>query len=109
MLPKALEILQKYKSDSDYLLPQISNQYFNRTLKEIASILGITKNLTHHTARKTFASTVLLNNNIPIEVVSKLLGHTKISTTQEYYAELMPERLSRELNKLKEKLSEKLQ
>ncbi|WMC07183.1 site-specific integrase [Elizabethkingia anophelis] len=109
VLPKALEILQKYKSDSEYLLPQISNQYFNRTLKEIASILGITKNLTHHTARKTFASTVLLNNNIPIEVVSKLLGHTKISTTQEYYAELMPERLSTELNKLKEKLSEKLQ
>ncbi|MCT3920029.1 site-specific integrase [Elizabethkingia anophelis] len=105
VLPKALEILQKYKSDSDYLLPQISNQYFNRTLKEIASILGITKNLTHHTARKTFASTVLLNNNIPIEVVSKLLGHTKISTTQEYYAELMPERLSKELLQLSNKIN----
>ncbi|EQB92437.1 site-specific integrase [Elizabethkingia anophelis] len=104
ILPKALEIISKYKSESDFILPRISNQSFNRLLKEIASSVGIAKNLTHHTARKTFASTVLLNNDIPIEVVSKLLGHTKISTTQEYYAELMPEKLSRELIKLKEKL-----
>lgn len=104
ILPKALEIISKYNSENDFVLPRISNQSFNRILKEIALSLGITKNLTHHTARKTFASTVLLNNDIPIEVVSKLLGHTKISTTQEYYAELLPEKLSRELIKLKERL-----
>ena len=93
-----------YSSESDYLLPRISNQSFNRLLKEIASTLEISKNLTHHTARKTFASTVLLNNDIPIEIVSKLLGHSKISTTQEYYAELMPEKLSENLKKLKDRL-----
>lgn len=81
ILPKALKILSRYNSDSQFLLPRISNQSFNRLLKEIATTLEIPKNLTHHTARKTFASTVLLNNDIPIEVVSKLLGHSKISTT----------------------------
>ena len=104
ILPKALEVMQAYSSESEYLLPRISNQSFNRILKEIAITLEISKNLTHHTARKTFASTVLLNNDIPIEVVSKLLGHSKISTTQEYYAELMPEKLSENLKKLKDRL-----
>lgn len=103
ILSKALEIIEKYCSESDYLLPRISNQSFNRLLKEIANVLEISKNLTHHTARKTFASTVLLNNNVPMEVVSKLLGHSKITTTQEYYAELMPEKLSNHLKNLQKK------
>jgi len=104
ILPKALKVINKYSSDSPFVLPRISNQSFNRLLKEIASTLEISKNLTHHTARKTFASTVLLNNDIPIEVVSKLLGHSKISTTQEYYADVMPKKLSENLNKLKDRL-----
>lgn len=104
ILPKALEIMEKYKPESDYVLPRITNQSFNRILKEIAEVLGIAKNLTHHTARKTFASTVLLNNDIPIEIVSQLLGHSKISTTQEYYAQFMPEKLSDSLKGLKNKL-----
>lgn len=104
VLPKALEIIEKYSSESEFLLPRITNQFFNRILKEIAGVVEINKNLTHHTARKTFASTVLLNNNVPMEVVSKLLGHTKITTTQEYYAELMPEKLSEQLKILRKKL-----
>lgn len=104
ILSKALEIIEKYSSESEYLLPRISNQSFNRLLKEIANVLEIPKNLTHHTARKTFASTVLLNNNVPMEVVSKLLGHSKITTTQEYYAELMPEKLSENLKRLKDRI-----
>ena len=104
ILSKAIEIMEKYSSESEFLLPRISNQSFNRLLKVIAAAAKINKNLTHHTARKTFASTVLLNNDIPIEVVSKLLGHSKITTTQEYYAEVMPEKLSEQLNKLKNKL-----
>lgn len=103
ILSKALEIIEKYSSESEFLLPRISNQSFNRLLKEIANVLEIPKNLTHHTARKTFASTVLLNNNVPMEVVSKLLGHSKITTTQEYYAELMPEKLSNHLKNLQKK------
>lgn len=104
ILSKAIEIMAKYSSESEFLLPRISNQSFNRLLKVIAAAIEINKNLTHHTARKTFASTVLLNNDISIEVVSKLLGHSKITTTQEYYAEVMPEKLSEQLNKLKNKL-----
>ncbi len=99
-----LEIIEKYKSESEFLLPRLSNQYFNRLLKEIAVTLGITKKLTHHTGRKTFATTVLLNNNIPIETVSKLLGHSKITTTLSYYAEVMPSKLKLDLEVLKNKL-----
>ena len=102
-----LEIIEKYKSESEYLLPRLSNQYFNRLLKEIAFTLGITKKLTHHTARKTFATTVLLNNNIPIETVSKLLGHSKITTTLSYYAEVMPSKLKLDLEGLKDKFVNK--
>ena len=100
-------ILEKYETEEDFLLPRVSNQYFNRILKEIADLLGINKKLTHHTARKTFATTVLLNNNIPIETVSKLLGHSKISTTLSYYAEVMPDKLKLDLIELKEKLNHK--
>ena len=100
-------ILEKYETEEDFLLPRVSNQYFNRILKEIADLLGINKKLTHHTARKTFATTVLLNNNIPIETVSKLLGHSKITTTLSYYAEVMPDKLKVDLIELKEKLNHK--
>ena len=99
-----LAILEKYKSESEYLLPRITNQYFNRILKEIAEVLEINKKLTHHTARKTFATTILLNNDIPIETVSKLLGHSKITTTLSYYAEVMPSKLKLDLIGLKDKL-----
>jgi integrase len=58
----------------------------------------------HHTARKTFATTVLLNNSIPIETVSKLLGHSKITTTLSYYAEVMPSKLKLDLEGLRDKL-----
>ena len=102
-----LEIIEKYKSESEYILPRLSNQYFNRLLKEIAITLGITKKLTHHTGRKTFATTVLLNNNIPIETVSKLLGHSKITTTLSYYAEVMPSKLKLDLEGLRDKLLNK--
>lgn len=102
-----LEIIEKYKSESDFLLPRLSNQYFNRLLKEIAITLRINKKLTHHTARKTFATTVLLNNNIPIETVSKLLGHSKITTTLAYYAEVMPSKLKVDLEGLRDKLGNK--
>lgn len=100
-----IDILEKYKTEENLLLPRVSNQYFNRILKEIADLLEINKKLTHHTAIKTFATTVLLNNNIPIETVSKLLGHSKISTTLSYYAEVMPDKLKLDLKNLKEKIN----
>ncbi|UEG53369.1 site-specific integrase [Mucilaginibacter daejeonensis] len=95
LLPKALEILRSYGyPDNDgLLLPKISNQKLNAYLKELASKVGITKNLTHHIARKTFASTVLINNDVPVDVASFMLGHSRISTTEEFYAKVQRERV----------------
>jgi site-specific recombinase XerD len=56
----------------------------NSYLKEIADACGIDKTLTFHVARHTFATTVTLSNGVPIETVSKMLGHTNIRTTQHY-------------------------
>jgi site-specific recombinase XerD len=87
-----------------YLLPRISNQKFNSYLKEIAEIVGIEKNLTHHIARKTFATTVLLYNDVPMEIVSELLGHSKMSITQEYYGKIVQSKVSIQMVKLEKKL-----
>ena len=112
LLPKANEVLEKYTSfparqkiDIGFLLPRISNQKFNSYLKEIAEIVGIKKNLTHHIARKTFATTVLLYNGVPMEIVSELLGHSKMSITQDHYAKVVQIRVSEEMIKLNKKLS----
>lgn len=103
LLPKALEILDKYKSDEE-LLPIISNQKFNSYIKEVAEIIGVEKKLTHHIARKTFATTVLLFNDVPIEVVSELLGHSKISTTQDHYAKVVKRKVSEQIINLTKKI-----
>lgn len=85
----AVEIVNRY-GDSDErrvfnkVLPKITNQKLNAYLKVIADLTGIKKNLTHHVARHTCATTILLSNEVPMEVVSKWLGHTNIKTTQIY-------------------------
>lgn len=105
LLSKSKVIIDKYSTaKSKYILPRISNQKFNSYLKEIADIVGIEKNLTHHIARKTFASTVLLYNDVPMEIVSELLGHSKMSTTQEYYAKVVNKKVSQEIIKLASKI-----
>ena len=104
LLTKAEQILTKYESEKT-LLPVISNQQFNSFLKEIGSVLGINKRITHHTARKTFASTVLLYNDIPMETVSELLGHSNIKVTQAHYAKVVQRTVSKQMDKLNIKLS----
>ena len=107
LLPKAKEILDKYDNALNAynaLLPVISNQKFNSYLKEIAEIVGIDKRLTHHIARKTFATTVLLYNDVPMEIVSKLLGHSKITVTQEHYAKVVNKKVSEQMSTLSKKL-----
>lgn len=89
LIDSAKEILAKYANDpvlqiEGKLLPVLSNQKMNAYLKEIADICGINKNITTHCARHTFATTVALGNNVPIEVVSKTLGHSTIKMTQRY-------------------------
>jgi site-specific recombinase XerD len=88
------------------IFPVISNQKLNSYLKEIADLCGITKNLTFHVARHTFATTVTLTNGVPIESVSKMLGHADLKTTQ-IYAKVVEKKISNDMLKLEEKLSQK--
>lgn len=85
LLDIPLMIIDKYKGKTTKgkLLPILSNQKMNSYLKEIADLCGIKKNLTFHLARHTFA-TMTLSKGVPIESVSKMLGHTNIKTTQIY-------------------------
>lgn len=88
MFKYAVEIYKKYDTQerkiSGYILPRMSNPKLNAYLKTIADLVGIQKKLTHHIARHTFATTITLSNEVPLEVVSKWLGHTDIETTQIY-------------------------
>lgn len=111
LLPKAIELIEKYANNvkcqaEGSVLPKMSNQKLNGYLKEIADVSSIKKNITFHLARHTFATTVTLSNGVPIESVSKMLGHTKISTTQ-VYAKVIERKLSNDMLLLKEKLKEK--
>jgi integrase/recombinase XerD len=104
-------ILSKYKTDIraiaiDKLFPKISNQKLNSYLKEIADLCGITKNLTFHMARHTFATTVALTNGVPIESVSKMLGHTKLTTTQ-IYAKVIESKVREDMSRLRDILNSK--
>ena len=109
LLPQAIRILEKYKDDpsciaANRLLPMKSNQKMNAYLKEIADLCDIEKNLTTHMARHTFATTITIENDVPIETLSKMLGHTKISTTQ-LYGRVKEKKIGRDMSKLKKKLS----
>lgn len=89
LLKPAINIVVKYKDSPERkvfrnVLPKITNQKLNVYLKTIADLAGITKTLSHHVARHTCATTILLSNEMPIEIVSKWLGHTNIKTTQIY-------------------------
>ena len=109
ILPTAEAILKKYSGhsdivNSDKVLPILSNQKMNAYLKEIADLCKIRKNLTFHLARHTFATTVTLTNGVPIESVSKMLGHKSLKTTQ-HYAKILDRKVSDDMKVLKEKLS----
>ncbi len=107
LLPNVLEIIESYKHHpqckiSDSLLPVPSNAKLNAYLKEIADICEINKTLTFHIARHTFATTVTLNNGVPIESVSKMLGHKSIKITQ-IYAKVLDRKVSEDMKALKSK------
>lgn len=107
LLPTPQEIINKYKSHphceiQNKLLPVPSNQKMNAYLKEIADVCGINKELTFHIARHTFATTVTLTNGVPIESVSKMLGHKSLKTTQ-HYAKVLDKKVSEDMNILRMK------
>lgn len=98
LLPMAKMILDKYKG-KEKLLPIQDPSDVNRYLKDIAVLCGITKNITFHTSRHTFASTVTLANNISIEVVAKMMGHTNTRMTN-HYAKLVDNCIAEQMDKL---------
>ena len=107
ILPITKTIIEKYKDnellkEKDLVLPVLSNQKMNAYIKEIATLAGIKKNLTFHLARHTFATTVTLTNGVPIESVSKMLGHTNLKTTQ-HYAKILDMKVSKDMEILRNK------
>ncbi len=112
LLPFAQIIMEKYNNNikcinDNSVLPVLSNQKMNAYLKEIADVCGITKRLTFHIARHTFATTITLSNGVPIETVSRMLGHRSLKTTQ-HYAKILDMKVSDDMMLLKEKLKSEL-
>jgi site-specific recombinase XerD len=109
LLPQAEELIKKYKdhpkaANHGTLFPVISNQKTNAYLKEIADLCNINKAITFHIARHTFATTITLSNGVPIESVSKMLGHTTIRSTQ-VYAKVVEQKLSEDMHNLKKRMA----
>jgi integrase len=111
LLPKAKAIMERYKDhklclERNSVLPVTSNQKMNAYLKEIADLCGIESTLNTHKARRTFGSTVTLNNDVPIHVVKELLGHQSVKQTEEY-AITEQQSVGREMKQLQMRLSSK--
>ena len=109
VLPIAQEIIQKYSDhpkclNEDSVLPILTNQKMNAYLKEIGDLCDISKEITFHMARHTFATSVTLTNGVPIETVSKMLGHKNIQTTQ-HYAKILDKKVSEDIQVLRDKFS----
>lgn len=109
VLPIAEEIIQKYSNhprclNDDSILPILTNQKMNSYLKEIGDLCDIPKEITFHMARHTFATSVTLTNGVPIETVSKMLGHKNIQTTQ-HYAKVLDKKVSEDIQILKSKFT----
>ncbi|WP_413614329.1 site-specific integrase [Flavobacterium sp. N3904] len=102
-------IIDKYENhpqsiNEGKLLPILSNQKMNGYLKEIATVCDVEKELTFHIARHTFATTVTLTNGVPIESVSKMLGHKNLKTTQ-HYAKILDKKVSEDMMVLRNKFA----
>ncbi|WP_353718732.1 site-specific integrase [Dyadobacter sp. 676] len=110
LLQQARNVIEQYgnhgsgvNSPDELVLPVLSNQKMNAYLKEVADICGITKTLTFHTARHTFATTVTLTNGVPLETVSKMLGHKSLRQTQ-HYAKIIDLKVSKDMDLLEKNL-----
>lgn len=109
LLPPAFKLIEKYKnspllSKEGRLLPYLCNQKLNEYLKKIATLSSIKKYLNFHLARHTFSTTVTLANGVPLETVSKMLGHTKLSTTQ-IYVHVLEKKIGEDMKALKQKFA----
>lgn len=109
ILPITKSLIEKYTNNEycmthNVLLPVYTNQKMNAYLKELAILCEINKNLSSHIARHTFATTVTLNNDVPIETVSKMLGHNSINMTR-IYARLLDKKVGNDMKHLHDKFA----
>mgnify|MGYP000737712625 CR=1 FL=1 len=106
LLDIPLLILDKYRdmAPEGKLLPMYSNNELNRTLKRIAAICGIERKLVFHCGRHTYATEITLSHGVPLETVSKMLGHSRISTTQ-IYAKVTDDKIDMDTRSLEEKIA----
>ena len=105
LLPQAIALIEKYKDDTrDTLFPMIYNGTIKRDMQGIQVLAGIKGNLSYHMSHNSFASLITLEEGVPIETVSKILGHTSIKTTQ-IYAKVISSKISNDMDLLEEKLS----
>ncbi len=99
LLPEALAILEKYRDETrDTLFPIIYHPNMKRHMKALAALAGIKDDLCYHQARHSFASLITLEAGVPIETISRMLGHSDISTTQ-VYARVSPKKLFEDMDK----------
>ncbi len=110
LLPEAIELIKKYRghpmaSYTGTVFPIYSNQATNRYLKVISKMANLNFSLTYHIARHTFATTVTLENGVPMESVSKMLGHSSIRTTQ-IYSKVKKKKVSTDMKILRERLKQ---
>ena len=112
LLDVPMQIIAKYVQldlleAEDLVLPILSNQKMNAYLKELADFCGITKKLSYHIARHTFATTLTMMNGVPIESVSKMLGHKNITSTQ-HYARIVDKKVGEDMERLSTKIGSRL-
>lgn len=104
LLPKAIELIKFYENSTDFVFNIPPNQTMNGYLKEIQVVCGISKDLQTHLARKTFCTTVMLLNGVPMETITKMAGHSSIKVTESAYAKVLDEKISRDFNEVKRRL-----
>ena len=99
LLPEALAILEKYRDETrDTLFPIIYHPNMKRHMKALAVLAGVNGGLCYHQARHSFASLITLEAGVPIETISRMLGHSDITTTQ-VYARVTPKKLFEDMDK----------
>ena len=108
LLELPLQILERYKgvAEGGRLLPMYTNGELNRELKTIARICGINRRLTWHQGRHTYATEITLSQGVPIETVSRMLGHSQISTTQ-IYAKITNDKIDEDMKALEKRIAGK--
>ena len=109
LLEVPIQILAKYRDvePNGKLLPMYSNSDVNLYLKKIAAICGINRKIVFHAARHTYATEITLSHGVPLETVSKILGHTRVDTTR-IYAKVTDDKIEADTRKLDSKISERI-